>query len=205
MSTISIIGAGNMAAAIGGRAARAGHVVELMSRDSAQAEVLAARIGPGATVGTFGERPVGDIVIVAVQYAGAVDAVTRFGEQLSGKTVIDITNPFNDDASGLVTGPDDSMTHRIAAALPEDAHVVKAFNTIYGGAINRGESIAALFAGDDTEAKTRVAEFVESLGMRPLDAGGMELAHALEWAGLLLVGLSRNGAGFDIALATQAL
>ena len=105
MSTISIIGAGNMAAAIGGRAARAGHVVELMSRDSAQAEVLAARIGPGATVGTFGERPVGDIVIVAVQYAGAVDAVTRFGEQLSGKTVIDITNPFNDDASGLVTGP----------------------------------------------------------------------------------------------------
>ena len=97
------------------------------------------------------------------------------------------------------------MAHRIAAALPEDAHVVKAFNTIYGGAISRSESIAALFAGDDSEARARVAEFLESLGMRPLDAGGIEMAHALEWAGLLLVGLSRNGAGFDIALATQAL
>jgi predicted dinucleotide-binding enzyme len=205
MSTISIIGAGNMAAAIGGRAARAGHVVELMSRDTAKAQALADQIGSGAIVGTFSERPVGDLVIVAVQYAGAVDAVTRFGELLSGKTVIDITNPFNADGSGLVTGPDDSMTHRITAALPEDVRVVKAFNTIYGGAISRGGSITAMLAGDDTEAKAGVAEFLESLGMRPLDAGGIEMAHALEWAGLLLVGLSRNGAGFDIALATQAL
>ncbi len=75
MTTISIIGSGNMAAAIGTRAAKHGHTVELMSRDTAKARALADQIGNGATVGTFGARPAGDIVIVAVLYAGAVDVV----------------------------------------------------------------------------------------------------------------------------------
>jgi len=205
MTTISIIGAGNMAAAIGGRVARAGHTVEVMSRDHTRGEALAAQIGHGAIAGTYGQRPRGEVVIVAVLYAGAVDAVTQFGDALSGKTIVDITNPFNADVSGLATGPGDSVAHRIAAVLPEDAHVVKAFNTIYGGAISSGTGVDAFFAGDDSQAKARLAELLNSLGMRAVDAGGLEMAHALEWAGLLLVGVSRSGAGFDIALATQAL
>jgi hypothetical protein len=39
--------------------------------------------------------------------------------------------------------------------------------------------------------------------MRPLDAGGLKMAYALEWAGILLVGLAGNGAGFDIALGAD--
>ena len=50
---------------------------------------------------------------------------------------------------------------------------------------------------------TKLAEFLTSLGMRPLDAGGLGMAHALEWAGILLVGLAANGAGFDLALAAE--
>ncbi|SEQ80635.1 NADPH-dependent F420 reductase [Microlunatus flavus] len=204
MSTITILGAGNMAAAIGGRAARAGHTVEVMSRDADRARALAERLGHGAVAGTFGERPAGDLVVLAVLHAGAVDAVGQFGEALSGKVVVDITNPFNADGSGLVTGPGDSVADRVAAVLPGDAHVVKAFNTVYGGAISSGAPMAAFFAGDD-EVKPLVAGFLESLGMRPLDAGGLEMAHALEWAGLLLVGVSRNGAGFDVALGVDAV
>jgi 8-hydroxy-5-deazaflavin:NADPH oxidoreductase len=44
MSTISIIGSGGMAAAIGGLAARAGHTVEVMSRDRARARALAKQV-----------------------------------------------------------------------------------------------------------------------------------------------------------------
>ena len=66
MTTISIIGSGNMATTIGARAARHGHLVEIMSRDAAKARAAADQIGDGATVGTFGARPAGDIVIVAV-------------------------------------------------------------------------------------------------------------------------------------------
>ena len=54
------------------------------------------------------------------------------------------------------------------------------------------------------EAKERVAEFLTSLDMRPLDAGDLQMAHALEWAGILLVGLASNGAGFDIAFGAEA-
>jgi len=204
MTTISIIGSGNMATAIGTRAAKHGHTIEFMSRDSAKAQALADEIGNSATVGTFGAKPAGDIVIVAVLYAGAVDVVTHYGEALAGKILIDITNPFNADVTGLVTTVGNSLSEQIAAAAPESAHVVKAFNSILRGVLAEDKPLDALFAGDSAEAKALVAAFLESLDMRPLDAGGLEMAHALEWAGVLLVGLARNGAGFDIALGAKA-
>src|ERR1700754_367804 len=103
MSTISIIGSGNMATAIGTRAAEHGHTVEIMSRDTAKAQAAADQIGHGATVGTYGATPAGDIVFVAVLYQGAVDVVAHYGDALAGKTLVDITNPFNADASAIVT------------------------------------------------------------------------------------------------------
>src|SRR3954451_5770826 len=203
MTTISIIGSGTMATAIGTRAAKHGHTVELMSRNPATAQTLADQIGNGATVGTYGARPAGDIVIVAVLYAGAVDVVAHYGDALDGKILIDITNPFNADASGVVTTPGNSVSQQIAATAPKGAHVVKAFNTIFGGVLAQEKPMDAFFAGDSAEAKQRVAAFLESLDMRPLDAGGLEMTHALEWAGILLVGLAGNGAGFDIALGAD--
>jgi 8-hydroxy-5-deazaflavin:NADPH oxidoreductase len=203
MTIISIIGSGNMASAIGTRAAKHGHTVEFMSRDTAKAQALADRIGDGATVGTFGARPAGDIVIVAVLYAGAVDVVAHYGEALAGKVVVDITNPFNADASGLVTTPGNSVSDQIAAVAPEGAHVVKAFNTIFGGVLAQDGPVDAFLAGDSAEARARVGAFLQSLGMRPRDAGGLEMTHALEWAGILLVGVANNGAGFDVALSAE--
>ena len=205
MTTISIIGSGNMATTIGTRAAKHGHTIEIMSRNTAKARALADQIGDGATVGTFGARPAGDIVIVAVLYAGAVEVVAHYGDALSGKILVDITNPFNDDASGLVTAAGDSMSQRIAAAAPENTYVVKAFNTILQGVLAEDKPMDVFFAGDSAEGKARVAAFLESLDMRPLDAGGLEMAHVLEWAGILLVGVARSGAGFDIALGAKAL
>jgi predicted dinucleotide-binding enzyme len=203
MTTISFIGSGNMAKAIGTRAVKHGHTVELMSRDTAKAQALADQIGSGTTVGEFGARPAGDIVIVAVRYAGAVDVVTHYGDALAGKVVVDITNPFNADGTGLATSAGSSVAEQIAAVAPEGAHVVKALNTIFGNVLAQDEPLDAFFAGDSAEAKSSVAAFLESLGMRPLDAGGLHMAHALEWAGLLLVGVANNGAGFDITLGAR--
>jgi predicted dinucleotide-binding enzyme len=205
MNTISIIGSGNMATAIGTRAAKHGHTIELVSRNAAKAQELADQIGNGATVGTFGARPAGDIVIVAVLYAGAVDVVAHYGDALAGKILVDITNPFNADGTGLVTTVGNSVSQQIAAAAPADAHVVRALNTIFGHVLAQDKPMDAFLAGDSAEAKTRVAAFLESLDMRPLDAGGLEMAHVLEWAGILLMGVARNGAGFDIALGAQVL
>ena len=203
MTTISIIGSGNMATAIGTRALKHGHTVELISRNPAKAQALADRLGAGAAVGKFGARPAGDIVIVAVPYQNAVDTVAHYGDALAGKILVDITNPFNADGSGLVTSPGSSVAQQIAAVAPPGAHVVKALNTLFGHVLIRDTPLDAFFAGDNDEAKAQVAALLQSLGFRPLDAGGLEMAHALEWAGLLLVGVARNGAGFDLALGAD--
>jgi predicted dinucleotide-binding enzyme len=205
MTTISIIGSGNMASAIGTRAAQHGHTVEFMGRNTAQAQALADQIGDRATVGAFGATPLGDIVVVAVLYAGAVEVVAHYGDALAGKILVDITNPFNADVSGLVTAPGDSISRQIAAVAPEGTHVVKAFNSILHDVLAQDKPVDVFFAGDSAEAKARVARLLESLDMRPLDAGGLEMASVLEWAGVLLVGLARNGAGFEIALGAKAL
>jgi predicted dinucleotide-binding enzyme len=205
MTTISIIGSGNMATAIGTRAAEHGHTIEIMSRNTAKAQALADQIGHGATVGTFGAKPAGDIVILAVLSGGAVDVVAHYGDALAGKTLVDITNPFNADASGLMTTAGNSASQQIAAAAPEGAHVVKAFNMLFRGVLAEDKPVDVFFAGDGAEAKTRFAAFLESLDLRPRDAGGLEMTYVLEWASILLMGLARNGAGFDIALGVETL
>src|SRR3954471_5144738 len=205
MTIISIIGSGNMATAIGTRAAKHGHTAEFMSRNTDKAQALADEIGNGATVGTFGATPLGDIVIVAVLYTGAVEVVANYGDALAGKILVDITNPFNADVTGLVTTAGNSVSEQIAAAAPEGTHVVKAFNSTHSGVLAEDRPLDAFFAGDSAEAKARVAAFLESLDMRALDAGGLEMAYVLEWAGILLVGLARSGAGFDIAFGVEAV
>jgi predicted dinucleotide-binding enzyme len=203
MTTISIIGSGNMANAIGTRAAQHGHTIELMSRDPAKAQALADQIGHGATVGTFGARPAGDIVFVAVPYQSAVDVVTHYGDALDGKILIDITNPFNADASGLVTTEGNSVSQQIAAAAPKSTHVVKAFNSSFRHIIAEDKPLDVFFAGDSADAKAPFAAFLQSLDMRPLDVGELEMTYVLEWAGILILGLARNGAGFDVALGAE--
>jgi len=201
MSTISIIGSGGMAAAIGGRAATAGHTVEVVSRDPGKARALADQLAAGATTGTYGAAPAGDIVVLAVPYSSAATVVTEYGDALDGKVIIDITNPLSADLTGVVTPDGSSAAQEIARLVPAGARVVKAFNTLFGHVLARGGHLDALIAADDPEAKARDSTFIASLGLRPLDVGGLQLAPALEALGLLLIGVARNGAGsFDIAV-----
>ncbi len=204
MNTISIIGAGGMAAAIGGRIANAGYTVEVVSRDPAKARALADQLGAGATTGTYGETLAGDIVILAVPYTSAATVVAEYGDALDGKVIIDITNPVSPDLTGLVTPHGSSGAQEIAKGAPAGAHVVKAFNTIFGHVLARGGRLDAFIAADDAEAKARVSTFIESLGLRPLDVGGLHMAKTLEALGLMMIGLAKNGAGtWDIALNVE--
>jgi predicted dinucleotide-binding enzyme len=204
MSIISIIGAGNMASIIAARAAKAGHRIEVINRDTAKARALADTIAAGATIGTYGTAPTGDIVILAVPYSGAAAVVADFGEALAGKTVIDIANPVAADLSGLVTPHGSSGAQETARGLPASAHVVKAFNAMFGNVLAKGGRIDAYFAADDDSAKARVSTFLESLGLRPLDVGGLHMAHTLEALGLMMIGLAKNGAGsWDIAMNVE--
>src|ERR1700685_233446 len=162
MTAISIIGSGNMATAIGTRAAAHGHRIEGSSRDTAKAQALAGKIGNGATAGTFGATPLGDIVIVAVPYTNAASVVGKYGDGLAGKVIIDISNTFNADATECVNPDGISGAQEIAKAVQARAHVVKAFNTVFGHVLARGRPLDVFFAGDDARANASVSAFIES-------------------------------------------
>lgn len=194
-----------MASALARRALAGGNAVEIIGRDPAKAKELAAALG-GATAGTFGTAPAGDTVILAVPNASAVPVVAQYGYALAGKVIIDITNPINADGTGLATPDGTSAAQEIAKAVPASAHVVKAFNTVFGHVLAPGRPLDVLFAGDDAQAKASVSAFIESLGLRPLDAGGLEMAHWLEGAGLLMISLARHGVGnFNFTLGVSIL
>jgi 8-hydroxy-5-deazaflavin:NADPH oxidoreductase len=192
MSSISIVGLGNMASALADRALAGGNAVEIIGRDPAKAKELAAALG-GTTVGTAGAAPAGDIVILAVPYASAAAVVSEYGDALHGKVVIDITNPITPDSKGFVTPEGSSGAQEIAKAAPAGAHVVKAFNTLFSNVLKvgsaEGRPLDVFIAGDDAQAKAHVSKFIESLGLRPMDAGQLPMARALENAGLLQLGL----------------
>jgi predicted dinucleotide-binding enzyme len=200
MSSISIIGSGNMARAIGALALDGGNTVEIIGRDADKAGALVRELGRGATTGTWRAAPTGDIVILAVLFAGAVPVVREFGEALADKVVVDITNPFNADATGLDIPADTSIAQMVDEATPGSTHVVKAFNTLFSHVLGAGHPVDVFMAGDDTRAKASVSAFISSLGLRPRDAGDLSMAHWLEGAGLLEMGLARTGLGFDISL-----
>jgi predicted dinucleotide-binding enzyme len=183
MSNISIIGTGNMARTIGARAIAGGNTVEVMGRDQSKAADLAKALGGGTVV------PV----------------VAQYGDALAGKVIVDISNPFNSTFDGLAHREETSIAQEVAKAAPASASVVKAFNTVFRHVLEKGRP-DVFIAGDNAQAKASVEAFIESLGLRPLDVGGLKMAHWLEGAGVVTVGLANHGVGnLDFALSITEL
>jgi len=210
MGGVSIIGLGNMARVLGTRALAGGNSVEVIGRDAVKDAQFAEALGDGATAGKFGAVPAGDIVILAVPYPGTVEVVQQYGDALAGKVIVDISNPFERVGfTGLVTPRDSSAAEQIAKAAPASAHVVKAFNTVFGHVLAGREAddrpMDVFIAGDAAEAKARVSSFIESIGLRPLDTGDLTMAHWLEGMGLvmmrLVIGQAVQG-GFSLGINT---
>jgi predicted dinucleotide-binding enzyme len=194
--TISIIGSGGMAAAIGGLAATSGYTVEVMSRDAAKARALAARLGNGATEGAFGAVPAGDVVFLAVPHAVVLDVIKQYGQALAGKVLVDMTNPVSSDFKSFVTPVDSYGAQEIVRAAPADAVVVKAFNAQFSHVLaagsTEGRRLDVFLAGDTAQAKAWISAFIRNLGLRPLDIGPLPMARTLEHLALLLLGLVAN-------------
>jgi predicted dinucleotide-binding enzyme len=203
MSSITIIGTGNMARTIGTLAVAGGNTVEVMGRDQSKADDLAKALGGGATTGEWGAVPAGDIVIVALLYDGVVPVVAEYGDALAGKVIVDISNPFNATFDGLAHSEETSIAQEVAKAAPASASVVKAFNTIFRNVLEKGRPTSSSPA---TMRRPRRAwrQFIESLGLRPLDVGGLNMAHWLEGTGVVTMGLARHGVGNgDFALGVD--
>jgi predicted dinucleotide-binding enzyme len=88
---------------------------------------------------------------------------------------------------------------------PASASVFKAFNRIFRHVLEKGRP-DVFIAGDNAQAKAGVEAFIESLGLRPLDVGGLKMAYWLEGAGVITMGLARHGVGnWDFALGVTEI
>ncbi|MET3919338.1 NAD(P)-binding domain-containing protein [Arthrobacter sp. UYEF20] len=198
MTDMTIIGSGNMAGAIGTRAVAAGRAVQILDRRPENAAKLAAELGGGTTSGGLNEMPDGDLVVLALYFGPAKEVATHYGDTLSGKIVIEISNPINTDTfDSLVVAPGSSAAEEIAALLP-GATVVKAFNTTFAGPLAAGaaggQPLDVFIASDSEEARNQVAAFAAAAGLRPLQVGGLHHARELEGFELLVMGLQLNPA-----------
>lgn len=175
MTTVTIIGTGNMGSAIGGIVAAGGNTVEYLGRDTADAIT-------------------GDIVVLAVPHPAVDEIVATRGAELAGKIVVDVTNPLNFETfDSLVVPADGSKASELAQALPE-SRVLKAFNTNFASTLASktvgGQPTTVLIAGDDADAKHALAEVVRAGGVAAVDAGSLSRARELEAVGFLQLTLA---------------
>jgi len=207
---VTIIGAGLMGRGIGTRLVAGNHDVELIDEAPGQAETLAEELsgnGGGSAVALEPGAPIsGDVVVLAVLYPAIPDVIRQYGDQLAGRIVVDIANPVDfATMDRMVTAPDSSSAEETSNLVPEGTAVVKAFNTTFGYVLVPGEvagqPLDVLIAGDDDEAKERVAELVRSGGLRPIDVGPLRRARQLEQLGFLHISIQeRLGTGFRSAV-----
>jgi 8-hydroxy-5-deazaflavin:NADPH oxidoreductase len=191
---IAVIGTGRMGTALARQLAAGGYEVRVGSRDPERGRQKAAESGAafGGSYRTAAANA--EVVILAVPFAAAFESLTALGP-LDGVVVIDVTNPFADEARD----PTASCAERIQAFVPE-AHVVKAWNHLYSAVVRRspdfgGVAATVFVAGDDAESKALVAALATRLGYDPVDAGPIASARYLEPLAELMTTLDRLGGG----------
>ncbi|MGX7243908.1 NADPH-dependent F420 reductase [Enterococcus quebecensis] len=176
MATISIFGKGNMGTAIGGNFVDAGNEVTYITKDSTVDQL-------------------GDIVVLAVPYPAIAAILDSYKNLLSGKIVIDITNPVDFNTfDGLVVPADSSAAAEIAKKLPNSV-VIKAFNTTFAATLASkkvaGEhQTTVLLASDDSKAKEQLINVLNGSGLGIIDAGSLKRARELEAMGFLQITLA---------------
>jgi len=187
---IGMIGAGNVGSALTKASTAAGHAVAISAASYDDAAKVSAEVG-GTAVRSNGEAVANaDLVILAVPFDAVQPIASELGQALDGKVVVDVTNRFTPEQ---LNGP--SNAEQIQQMLPR-ARVVKAFNTILAAkqpdpSID-GIQLDGFVAADDSDAKSRALEFVQSLGFRPIDAGPLAMARALEGMGTLNIALNMS-------------
>ena len=204
---IGIIGAGNVGGTLGKALAAKGHPICYGVRnpqdDKTRAVVKAT--GAGAKAGSVAEAAAfGEVVLLATPWQATRDAVVSAGD-LTGKIVIDCTNPVKPDLSGLEVGHTTSGDEQVAG-WAKGAKVFKAFNTtgfnIMADPVIDGVRTVMFVCGDDETAKPVVLRLASDLGFDAVNAGKLAQARLLEpWAMLWISLAFRGTVGRDFGFA----
>lgn len=200
---VGIIGAGDLGGTLGKSWRQRNHEVMFGVRNPQSQNVRRlSQVDQRLRFGDIMEAVAfGDVILLAIPWTSVEETVRRSGN-LSGKILIDPTNPLTPDLKGLAL-ENSSVAERIAQ-LAKGAKVVKAFNAIGAKTLNNlifGSDRADLFiCGDDTRSKQVVGELANDIGLDVVDVGSLANARMLENLALLWIELAyRQQLGPNIA------
>jgi NADPH-dependent F420 reductase len=195
---VAIIGAGNVGRALATSFARAGHSVVIASRDPEDAGAVAAATGARVAGTNADAAAQAEVVVLAIPFTSAEAVAAEIRSAVAGKAVVDATNRMAFGPNGPTIDSGESNAERLAAWLP-DAHVVKAFNTLFAShqadPVAEGVQLDGFVAADDVEAKSKILELVGSIGLNPVDVGPLDRAQQLEQLAFLNIALNISGDG----------
>jgi NADPH-dependent F420 reductase len=204
---IAVIGAGNVGSRLAKLFILAGHEITIGSREQEKAIAIAAQLGETVKGAKYADAVASaDVIIVTTPWANntTLDVVQELGD-LTGKIVIDCTNPLAPDYMSNTLGYTTSSAEEIAKLLP-GVPVVKAFNTIFaevmepGKQIFDGQKATGFYCGDDAAAKAIAAKLIEDAGFEPVDAGVLQNARYLEPMAQLNIQIAYGlGGGTNVA------
>ncbi len=174
---IAIIGKGNVGTALS-KGLSGKHEVKFGHRDPAEPVADAAKWG--------------EVIILAVPYDNAEDAIKEVKPYADGKVVIDVMNAIGSKME-LNISCTTSTAEETQKKLPK-ARVVKAFNTVFASNQNTGkigmEQLTAFIAGDDSKAKQTVDQLTRDIGFDPVDVGPLKSARYLDAMAIMVINLA---------------
>ncbi|MGO4854788.1 NADPH-dependent F420 reductase [Phaeovulum sp. W22_SRMD_FR3] len=194
---VAILGCGNMGAPMAELSRKAGYDVSVVGQDGdAETAIKAA-----------------DLVVLALPYdpAKALLSIRSVQDALTGKVLIDVTNPLAPDYMSLTVGHDTSAGETLASMV-SGTRVVKAFNKVFsdllkGQAAGMAAPVPVYVAADDADARAQVMRFAEDLGMVAIDCGPLRNARYLEPMAEMMIQLGYglgHGARIGFALVKAA-
>jgi NADPH-dependent F420 reductase len=203
---IAIIGgAGELGFGLALRWAKAGEEVRIGSRDAAKAEDAAARIKAviaGANVAGFDNADAASgasIVVLAVPYSAQAGVLKSIKGALKQAILVDATVPLAATVGGRPTrmlGVWEGSAAQQAAGLVPGVPVVSAFHNLSAEMLHDFATTLdcdVLICGDDAAAKERLSALVKLIpGLRPLDAGPLEMSRVVEGITALMISLNRR-------------
>jgi predicted dinucleotide-binding enzyme len=188
---IGILGAGNVAVAVGQSLTGAGHRVKLSSgRGPRRLTPIADSIG--AEAATIAEAAASELVLLAVPWPAVPEVLDPLPEW-QGRILVDATNPFVAASPLQLADLQGRSASVIVAEHAPGARVVKAFNSITMTNFEKGplfgEARRVLFlSGDDIAAKQTIQDLIAELGYVPIDLGGLDEGGRMQQPGGALAG-----------------
>ena len=203
---IAIFGAGNVGGTLGKAWAKKDHEIFFGVRhpQDGKTQQLVQSIGGKAQAGNVKQAAAfGEVVVLATPWPTTEAAVKEAGD-LTGKVVIDCTNPFKPDLSGLALGFTTSAAEQVAQ-WAKGAKVFKAFNTTgfknMADPVINGIRTVMFVCGDDNEVKPIVLKLAGDIGFDAVDAGKLVKARLLEPWAMLWLSLAFGSVGPDFGFA----